>query len=52
MQIVGAHETMVFRRMVLREVVGTIISSLLPVGTELALANAVSYPIEMHVDGF
>ena len=36
----------------LREVIGKVISSLLPVQVELILLDAAAYPVEMHVKGF
>lgn len=46
------QESMTFGRMVLGKVVGEIVGAFFPVDAELALADAVLYPVKMHVDRF
>ena len=51
MQEDGAHEPMVTRRMVLREVVAQVFGPWAPVNEKLALFDSVLDPVKTHVHG-
>jgi len=52
MEVHWSHRLVVRRGEVLGVVIGKIISALLPVDAELALANAVTDPVETHINRF
>ena len=52
MQVEGAHLAVVGWRMVFGEVIAIVVLSAFPIDFESFLANAVTDPIELHVNGF
>ena len=51
MKVEWSHLAVVGWRMVLGEIIGEIISALLPMDAKLALSDTIAYPIESHVNG-